>query len=89
MEYPRSMQVKEQIRKVMIDHLKSKGYPNMTADQIMAELKPMWLKLEDAGLIKKGWRYGQYVEIAQAQAHYQNLKDTLESELLKHFSRKP
>lgn len=49
----------------MMDHLKSKGYPDMSAEAIMAELKPMWIKLEDAGLIQFGWRYRDFVEIAQ------------------------
>ena len=72
----------------MIDHLKSKGYPNMTSKQILAELKPMWIKLEEAGLISAGWKYAQYVEIAQAQEHYQNLRAAMEEELLNHFVRR-
>lgn len=72
---------KAKIRKVMIDHLKSKGYPNMTSKEILAELKPMWVKLGNLGLLHKGWRYDEFVEIAHAEEHLANLRAALHDEL--------
>jgi len=41
----------DKVRKVMNDHLVSLGYPKMSNEQIMSQLKPMWIKIEEAGLI--------------------------------------
>lgn len=57
---------KEKCRKVMIHHLTELGYPNMTRQEIMNELKDMWRKLEEAGLIVEGMTYAEYV----AEADY-------------------
>lgn len=90
MLYPDIMSnLKAQIRKVMIDHLKSKGYPNMTSKQILAELKPLWIKLEEAKLLQPNWNYNQFVEIAHAEEHYHNLREAIQEEMLRHFGRKP
>jgi hypothetical protein len=48
------------IRKVILDHLKSKGYPNMTRPEIVCELPEMWEKLDAAGLILSGWYYADF-----------------------------
>lgn len=80
---------KARIKKSMMDHLKSKGYPNLTSAQILAELKPMWDKLGQEGLLQPGWNYGSFVQIAHAQAHYQNLREAMEEELLRHFAKRP
>lgn len=69
--------LKEKIKKVMLEHLKSKGYPNMTPEQIMRELKPMWVKLEELNLIQSGWNFTQFCMIAQ-EVH---LRTELEEEL--------
>jgi hypothetical protein len=69
--------LKEKIKKVMLEHLKSKGYPNMTPEQIMRELKPMWVKLEELNLIQPGWNFTQFCMIAQ-EVH---LRIQLEEEL--------
>lgn len=79
---------KAQIRQVMIAHLKSKGYPNMTSKEILAELKPMWVKLGNLGLLHAGWTYEQFVEIAHAEEHFANLKMALKEELMNHFTKK-
>lgn len=80
---------KAKIRKVMIDHLKSKGYPNMTSKDILEELKPMWNKLGSLGLLHQNWTYGQFVEIAHAEEHYSNLREALKEELMNHFAKRP
>lgn len=56
--------LKEQIKKVMLDHLKSKGYPNMSTDSILQECRPMWIKIEEAGLKQRGWTFQQFGQIA-------------------------
>jgi hypothetical protein len=71
----------KQIRKVMIDHLKAKGYPNMTSNEILAELKPMWNKLGNLGLLHANWRFDEFVQIHHAEEHLANLKAALHEEL--------
>ena len=80
------MELKGKVRKVMLDHLTAKGYPELTTKQILSELKPMWLKLEEAGLIQKGWTYSTFARIASEQSRMQDMRDAMESELLKHFT---
>lgn len=65
---------KEKVKKVMLDHLTTLGYPDIADEQIMAELKNMWTKLEEAGLIIEGMSYHAYVNLANhcflmAQVH--------------------
>ena len=40
---------KAKIKTVMIDHMKTLGYPNTLPEDIMNQLKPMWIKLEESG----------------------------------------
>lgn len=55
---------KEKIKTVMIEHLTALGYPDLTDDQIIAELKNMWVKLEEAQLILPGMSFMAYQHIA-------------------------
>ena len=55
---------KEKIKKSMVDHLTSIGYPNIPDELIMRELKPMWLKLEEAGLILPGMTFQHFTGYA-------------------------
>lgn len=65
-------ELKEKCRAVILEHLKTKGYPNLTRRGIINELKPMWLKLEDLGLTEHlkeaGWTYQKYVDTATKAA---------------------
>lgn len=63
----KNTELKEKIKTVMIDHLKSIGYPNITNEQIMNELKPMWIKLEEANLIQSGMSFQEFTLHAQQQ----------------------
>lgn len=56
--------LKQNLRKVMVDHLTTVGYPQITPDQIMRELKPMWLKIEEAGLVVQGMNFQGFCEVA-------------------------
>lgn len=55
---------KEKIKKVMFDHLTMLGYPNLTDDQIMSELKNMYVKIEEAGLVLSGMNFTTFQQIA-------------------------
>lgn len=78
-------ELKEQIRKSMNDHLVSKGYPDITNDQILQELPAMWNKLSAEGLlaepIKQGMTYQHFVNIA---IHKRNQVEAME-EVARHF----
>lgn len=53
---------------VMVEHLKAKGYPNLTTQQILNERKPMWIALEEAHLIQPGMNYRAFSEISEREA---------------------
>lgn len=78
---------KARIRQVMIEHLKAKGYPNMTSKEILAELKPIWVKLGTMGLLSPNWKFGDFIQIAEAEEHYANLRQALKQEVADHFVR--
>ena len=60
-------ELKEQIKKVMLEHLETKGYPNMEDMEIMRELKPMWIKIEEAGLVQPGMGFEAFRDQATHQ----------------------
>ena len=76
---------KEQIRQSMLEHLKTKGYPDMTRDQIMGEVTNLWQKLAAEGLlveaIQAGLTYQHFINIALQKKHQY---DTME-EVAKFF----
>lgn len=78
----RVLQIK--ILHVMLNHLKTKGYPNLTDQQILDELKPMWDKLGQARLLQAHWKYEDYVKLA----HMSKLRADLKEEFLKHLGQK-
>jgi hypothetical protein len=69
---------KEKVKKVMVDHLTELGYPDkMTNEQIMGELKPMWIKLEEAGLVIGDMNFQAYCHIANGQYTFQQIKEVM------------
>lgn len=59
---------KEKIKKVMVDHLtQSVKYPNCSNEQIMGQLKPMWILIEEAGLVLPGMNFQAFCAHAQNQ----------------------
>jgi hypothetical protein len=56
------------VKKVMTDHLKEKGWPNLTDQQVLLELMPMWRKLEQAKLILPGMTFKKFCETAERKA---------------------
>jgi hypothetical protein len=71
--------LKEEIRQSMLEHLKTKGYPDMSSDQIMGEITSLWQKLSTEGLlvepIKQGFTYQHFVNIALQSKHNQDTMD--------------
>lgn len=66
--------LKEQVKKVMRDHLVATYGEEFTPDQVMTELKNMWIKLEEANLIQPGMSFHAYAEIANAQYTFHQLR---------------
>ena len=54
----------EKVKKVMIDYLTTLGYPNIPDEQIMSELKNMWLKIEEAGLVIEDMNFQAFCAFA-------------------------
>lgn len=74
-------ELKEKCRKIIVDHLTSKGYPNLSRRGILNELQPMWIKMEEAGLMEDikalGWTYQKYhdraIKVVQESAIFEAL----------------
>lgn len=69
--------LKGKIKKVMVDHLTTIGYPNIPNEQIMGELKAMWIKIEEAGLVTDGMNFQAFAEHAESQFMIAQVKDLL------------
>lgn len=52
------------VKKVMIDYLTTLGYPAIPNERIMSELKNMWLKIEEAGLIVEDMNFQAFCAYA-------------------------
>lgn len=68
---------KEKIRKVMVDHLTTLGYPDIEPQKIADELKSMWIKLEEAGLILQGMSFQAFCEHANQAYTFWQMRDML------------
>lgn len=55
---------REKIKKVMVDHLTTLGHPKVEYEVIMKELKAMYLKIEEAGLILPGMTFHGFQQMA-------------------------
>lgn len=58
---------KEKIKKVMVDHLTTLGWPDIPNETVMDELKNMWVKIEEAGLKLPDMSFQMFVEHANHQ----------------------
>ena len=56
---------KVKIEKVMINHLTALGYPDISDQQIINEVKNMWIKLEEANLVVEGMNFQSFSAHAQ------------------------
>jgi hypothetical protein len=81
-------ELKAKIKASMNEHLVSKGYPDISNDQIIQELPAMWKKLESEGLleepIKQGMTYQHFVNIALHKKHEFEIME----EVARHFRRR-
>lgn len=67
--------LKVKIKTVMVQHLnESIGYPDCQLEEIIFQLKPMWRKLEEAGLLVKGMSYRQFCSFATNTLNFELLK---------------
>lgn len=64
-------EIKQKIKKSMMDHLKSVGYPDISSDKIINELPNLWNKLTKENLVqeftKDGFTYKVFVKAALTQ----------------------
>lgn len=70
MDQIRKNKIKEVMIKTLTDNV---GYPNCEPNQILMQLKPMWLKLEEAGLTE-GLSFQAFQEHAQSQCMMSQFK---------------
>ena len=71
-------QYKTKVKKLIIDHLTSVlGYPECTDEQIIKELKPMWLKIEEANLKLPGMTFAHFVSMANDQYTFSQIKKAM------------
>jgi hypothetical protein len=68
---------KEKVKKIMVDHLTSLGYPDLTNDQIMGQLKAMWVKIEEAGLVTDGMNFQAFQAHANNAYMMEHVKDIM------------
>jgi hypothetical protein len=72
------VELKEKIKNVMLDHLTPLGYPDsMSYEQIMQELKPMWLKIEEAGLITGDMNFHAFVDQAHGAYNIAKIREIM------------
>lgn len=65
------------IRSVMITHLKSKGFPDLSHEEIIGELPAMWRKLEEEQLIQDGMTYQGFCSSAAEQSFLSRLRSAV------------
>lgn len=68
-------EIKTKIKDVMVSHLITLGYPEIQPPQVMNELKPMWVKLEEANLILPGMTFAAYYQVAEQKFIQMHLMD--------------
>ena len=68
---------RDKIKKVMVDHLTSLGYPNVEYEIIMRELKNMYVKIEESGLILPGMTYHGFQQIANTHFMMAQMQDMM------------
>lgn len=67
---------KEKIKQCMIDTLtKNVKYPNCSIEDIIAEVKNMWVELENKNLTED-LSYGEFCQHAQSQAMFASIKNS-------------
>lgn len=67
----------EKVKKVMVDHLTPLGYPEMPREQIMSELKNMWIKIEEAGLVVEDMNFNAFCAHANNQFMMAEVQDII------------
>lgn len=68
---------KEAIKKAMLDHLTTVGWPNVPNETVLRELKNMWIKIEEAGLILPGMTFEAFCSHANDQFLLSEINDII------------
>jgi len=71
----RIQELREKVKQSMLDHLQTVGYPDMEIDDVLQELKPMWVKLESEGLIQPGMSFKAFQSWAVQRAMEAQISD--------------
>jgi hypothetical protein len=67
---------KEKVKKLITDHLKlTVNYPNCNNQQILTQLKPIWIKIEEANLKYSGMSFQAFVQAANNAAMLSEMKN--------------
>lgn len=76
-------ELKSRCKEIVVAHLTELGYPDLSRKEVIAELKPMWIKFEEASLMedlkKIGWTYEAYYNSALERAREAAVFDQLRS----------
>ena len=75
-------ETKANIRTAILEHLKTKGWPNrFNGDQVIQELPILWTLLENKGLLKeltsKGFTYKHFINSAIKARHRQQMREEI------------
>jgi hypothetical protein len=63
---------------VILDHLAPLGYPNLTEEQILAEIPKLWELITEKNLVLPGMSYEGFVASAMEQAAFSKLMGQME-----------
>ena len=69
--------LKQKMLKVMKDYMVTMYGDKYTAEDVLKELKPLWVALEDNQLIRPGMTFNVFVQHAESQAIFQNMKNMM------------
>lgn len=69
-----TQKLKEKIKNSMVEYLTKLGWPNIPDQTVIDHLKPLWVKLEEEGLIATGMNFAAFQEKAHAMAMMKQFK---------------
>lgn len=75
--------LKRKITEVMLTYLKTKGYPNISGQQIVQECPNMWRAIAGAGLMRPEMSYQAFVQAA----HHEYVREAFERQFASHFKK--
>lgn len=70
-------QYKAKVKKLILDHVAQVLGANFTDEQFINELKPMWVKIEEANLKLDGMTFAHFSAIANDQYTFNQIKKAM------------